>query len=121
MNYQVGSHFYRPPTELQEGNVSSRVCVSLYSRRKGCHVTITHSALTLPYRYPQRCSNLFSSDLTVQPPRPCSSPIQGPTPTPVGKLVVSILMECFLVRYGNNGNLRQKIVDSRYHQVFVFL
>ena len=63
-----------------------------------------------PYRDPLDCSNLFNLDLTVQPPDPAP---QGtgthphpPTPT-VDKLVVRILMECFLVRYGNNGNLRQ--------------
>ena len=51
-------HFYHPPTKFWDGNVFSRVCLSL-SPQKGSQVTITHDALDLttqghcptPYRH----------------------------------------------------------------------
>ena len=57
--------FLPPPTKFREGNVFSRVCLSVH-RRRGPHVTITHHVL----------------DLTVQPPPPTwDLTVQG-TPTP---------------------------------------
>ena len=54
-------YFYRPPSKLREGNVFSRVCLSIH--RGGSLATITHDAL----------------DLTVQGPSPeslCISPFK---------------------------------------------
>ena len=42
---------YRPPMKLREGNVFTRVCLSVH-RGKGLHLTIVHDALDLTLQAP---------------------------------------------------------------------
>ena len=44
--FSILSSFYRPPTELREGNVFSCVCQSFCLSTGGGHVTITRDAWT---------------------------------------------------------------------------
>ena len=60
----------------------------------GPHLIIPHDAIG-PHHI-GTCSNLFDLDLTVQAPAPCTEPLLAPVCT-VGKRVVGILLECFLV------------------------
>ena len=80
-----------PPTKLREGNVFSRVCLSVHVGDS--HVTITHDALDLTTQtwnpYPWACSNLFILD-SQHPPSLL-------LPRAVDKRMVRILLECFLV------------------------
>ena len=57
---------------LRQGNVFSRVCLSVYPQGWGVHVTITNDALDLTTDgLFVHCSNLFNLDLSVQgQPRP---------------------------------------------------
>ena len=86
--------FYCPPTKLREGDVFSRVCLSVHRGRS--YVTITHDALDLtppPPRYVPTCSTwtwLYNTHLPppglVQLWPYCTGPRPlhwiGPTPTP---------------------------------------
>ena len=47
-------HFYCPPTKFREGNVFSRVVLSVcvFTGEGGSHVTITHDALDLTLQIP---------------------------------------------------------------------
>ena len=69
---------YRPPTELREGNVFYRVCLSFCLSMGGSHVTITyaldftvHSLLPPPHPHIRRGTP------------PASGPGPGPTPLPL--------------------------------------
>ena len=58
-------YFYRPPPKLREGNVFSRVCLSVcHSLHRGSHVTITLDALDLTIQWPHGTS-LYRKPLLV--------------------------------------------------------
>ena len=99
---------YRPPTKLRKGNVFSRVCLST-TRGGGFYVPITRDAyrpppLTGPVPGPSVYKGSQTRHLVHGPST--SSPKQEPPDIfklfhyeahTVGKRVVGILLECFLV------------------------
>ena len=88
-NYTVQScstlYIYRPPMTLREGNIFSRVCLSVISVGKGSHVVITHVALKITIQRP------------LPPAAALPSPVQGKEARTVGKRAIGIQLECFLV------------------------
>ena len=68
MYKKTDDYCYRPQTKFWEGNIFSRVCLSVNGGR-GSRVTITHDALELTVQGPASAPALlppWTSDLTVQ-------------------------------------------------------
>ena len=70
---------------LREGNIFSRVCLSVISVDKGSHAVITHDALKITIQRP------------LPPATALPSPVQGEGARTVGKRAIGIQLECFLV------------------------